>query len=108
VYKRQAEEFANPTLREAWQREKGMKVLKFWGDAHRETPLDVFVNEPFDFALEYAAAQTRETTPGVEVRVVSLPTLLAMKREAGRPQDLADIDELNLLCDKPSSYDREK
>jgi len=85
-----------------------MKVLKFWSDAHRETPLDVFVNEPFDFAREFAAAPTRETAPGVSVRIVSLPAFLAMKREAGRPQDLADIDELNLLHDNPSSYDREK
>ena len=30
----------------------------------------------------------------LRVPVVSLPTLWAMKREAGRPQDLADIDAL--------------
>jgi hypothetical protein len=29
-----------------------------------------------------------------------------MKAEAGRGQDLADIDELNLLHGKKSSYDK--
>jgi hypothetical protein len=84
-----------------------MKVLKFWSDAHRETPLDVFVSEPFDFLREYEAAAIRESAPGVAVRIVTLSTLLAMKLSAGRPQDLADIDELNLLHNNPSSYDRE-
>lgn len=51
-----AEDFADSELRERWRTEKGMRVLKFWSDRHRETPLDVFVYEPFDFALEEAAA----------------------------------------------------
>lgn len=102
-----AEQFADRALRESWKREKGMKVLKFWSDQHRDTPLDVFIDEPFDFPTEHAAAAVRESLPGLPIRIVSLTTLLTMKREAGRPQDLADIDELNLLHRKPSSYDRE-
>ena len=31
---------------------------------------------------------------GIEIRVVSLDDLLSMKRAAGRPQDIADIDAL--------------
>lgn len=103
-----AEEFANPECRERWKREKGMKVLKFWSDEHRETPIDVFIDEPFDFQKALTEADVRETSPGLEITIVSLDTLLAMKAEAGRPQDLADIDELNLLHGRPSSYDREK
>jgi hypothetical protein len=38
-----AAEFSNVTLREAWQREKGMLVLQFWSDIHRRTPIDIFV-----------------------------------------------------------------
>ena len=102
-----AEQFADRVLREAWKREKCMKVLKFWSEKHRETPLDVFIEEPFDFPTEYAAAAVRESLPGLPVHIVSLPTLLAMKREADRPQDLADVDELNLLHGRPSSYDQE-
>lgn len=103
-----ADEFADPECRERWKREKGMKVLKFWSDQHRETPVNVFVEEPFDFQKSIEEADARETSPGVEVHIVSLETLLSMKAQAGRPQDLADIDELNLLHGKRSSYDIEK
>jgi predicted nucleotidyltransferase len=102
-----AAEFCDPAQREQWEREKNMKVLRFWSDQHRETPVDVFVSEPFDFEREYAGADVREAAPGLPVRIVTLETLLAMKRSAARPQDLADIDEINLLHKRPSSYDRE-
>ena len=99
-------QFADASNREAWKREKGMKVLKFWSDRHHNTPLDVFIDEPFDFPREYSASTVRESLPGLPIHIVSLSTLLEMRRTAGRPQDLADIDELNLLHGGPSSYDR--
>lgn len=103
-----AEQFSDASLRERWKREKGMKVLKFWSEQHPETPLDVFVDEPFDFARALAEAEMRESKPGLPIHIVSLQTLIEMKRAAGRPQDLADIDELNLLHGNQSSYDREE
>jgi hypothetical protein len=103
-----ASDFANRELRESWRKEKNMLVLKFWSDAHRETPLDVFVYEPFDFDTEWAAAWRQEFAPGLQVPVIRLGALQKMKREAGRPQDLADFDELSLLYGGPSSYDREE
>lgn len=103
-----AEEFADPVLRSSWRTEKGMLVLKMWSDSHRETPLDIFVFEPFDFEIEYSAVLRQEIDLGNQAPFLQLETLLAMKKEAGRPKDLADVDELHLLYDRPSSYDREK
>lgn len=100
-----AKDFAAPEQRRCLIEEKQMQVLNFWSDQRRETPLDIFVTEPFNFAEEYARAETREVMPGVSAKIVSLPTLLEMKRAAGRPKDLADIDELSLLHGLPSSYD---
>ncbi|MDQ6860988.1 MAG: hypothetical protein M3032_07520, partial [Verrucomicrobiota bacterium] len=100
-----AEQFADPEQRRRLLQDKHMQVLNFWSDKHRETPLDVFVTEPFDFAAEYERADQREIEPGLKVRIVSLRTLLEMKRAANRPKDLADIDELSLLYELPSSYD---
>jgi hypothetical protein len=31
-------------------------VLNFWCDRHRDTPVDVFVTEPFNFDEEYGRA----------------------------------------------------
>ena len=92
-----AEGFADAEQRERWISEKGMTVLNFHSDQHRETPVDVFVTEPFDFRAEYDAAIVEDVAPGVPVRIVRLETLLRLKQEAGRPQDLADIAELRLL-----------
>jgi hypothetical protein len=88
------EDFADENLRETWRREKGMVVLKLWSDAHRRTPIDVFIYEPFDFAQEYATARWEEVLGSIKAPVVRYETLLEMKRLAGRPQDLADIADL--------------
>ena len=88
------EAFADAEVREKWRTEKGMIVLKLWSDEHRRTPIDVFVYEPFDFDQEYAAAVWVEISPGLRAPIVSLSALLQMKRDAGRPRDLEDINEL--------------
>lgn len=88
------EQFADAAERERWRSEKAMIVLKLWSDLHRRTPIDIFIHEPFDFASEYAVAKW-ELLPGIgKAPVVRLPALLKMKRDAGRPQDLADIADL--------------
>ena len=92
-----AEGFADPAQRARWMTEKGMTVLNFHSDRHRETPVDVFVTEPFDFSQEHALALVEEVAPGVPLRIVRLETLLRIKEDAGRPQDLADVAELRSL-----------
>lgn len=92
-----AEGFGDAAQRRRWTEEKGMVVLTFHSDQHRETPIDIFVNEPFDFDEEYRNALVEEIAPGIPVRILRLSTLLRLKQDAGRPQDLADIAELRRL-----------
>lgn len=92
-----ADGFADPKQRARWVDEKGMTVLSFDSERHRETPVDIFVTEPFDFEAEFRLALVEELAEGVPVRILRLNALLALKRAAGRPQDLADIAELGLL-----------
>ena len=75
-------------------------MLAFHSDLHRETPIDLFVNEPFDFDEEYGEDLQEEIAPGIPVRILRLSTLLRLKQDAGRPQDLADIEELRRLHDE--------
>jgi hypothetical protein len=74
-----------------------MVVLKLWSDAHRRTPVDVFVFEPFDFRKELAAATWMDFGAPAKAPILSVATLIAMKRAAGRPQDLADVAALEAL-----------
>jgi hypothetical protein len=73
----------------------GMLVLKMWSDAHRETPLDIFVYEPFDFDVEYERAYLRKDE--FPARFASIPALIAMKEVADRTQDRIDIEKLRII-----------
>ncbi len=95
-----AEQFASQAQRARWIRDKGMQVLNFQSDLHRPVSVDVFVAEPFDFDREYDAAMQGELAPGLTVRFVSIPTLVAMKRLANRPRDIDDIEHLRLILDE--------
>jgi hypothetical protein len=88
-----ATQFGDAPTRERWIREKGMQVLQFWSDAHRETPVDMFVHEPFDFEDEYRRSVAKPLGQ-ILVRFVTIPTLIRMKQAADRPQDRIDIEYL--------------
>lgn len=91
------EQFADPKLRESYRAEKGMVVLRMWSDLHGRTPIDVFVYEPFVFDREYGMAKWEPILGEISAPIVRYETLLEMKRLAARPQDVADIAELERL-----------
>lgn len=93
-------ELTDPLQRARWRAEKNMAVLQFWSEAHRQTPVDVFIEHPFDFDAEWRTAAVLPMPGGQpSVRAVSLPTLLRMKRAVARPQDLIDVEHLSRLLD---------
>ncbi len=92
-----AEQFADEDLRQTWIDEKNMKVLNFFSDAHRETPIDLFVFEPFEFETEHSLALQGELLPDLTARFVSIPTLIRMKEAANRARDLDDIEHLRMI-----------
>lgn len=93
-----ASDFADAVTRERWIKDKNMRVLQFWSDRHRETPVDVFVRDPFDFDNEYVRALVKPLG-SINIRFVSIPTLIRMKRAAGRSQDMVDIEHLQMRLD---------
>jgi hypothetical protein len=90
------EQFADRSIRESLIRDKHMQVLQLWSDRHRETSVDIFVREPFPFEEEYANALIKPLYGTLEVRFVSIPTLIKMKEAAGREQDRIDIEHLRM------------
>ena len=69
-----------------------MQVFQLWSDQHRETPIDIFVTEPFAFDQEYAQALVKPLQDDLSVPFVTIPTLIRMKQLADRPQDRIDIE----------------
>jgi hypothetical protein len=86
--------FADKKNRKMWVKNKNMQALQFYSNAHKETPVDILVDEPFLFKKEYKKALVKLMGGNFQVRFVSLNTLLDMKKAAGRPKDLSDVDDL--------------
>jgi hypothetical protein len=93
------QQFSDPKQRQSWIDDKGMQVLQLWSDAHRETPIDIFVTEPFPFEEECQRALKKPLYGDIEVRFVSIPTLIKMKQLANRPQDHIDIENLRRIAE---------
>jgi hypothetical protein len=100
-----AHELADPVKRNAWMREKNMVVFSLRSEHHRETPIDIFVAEPFDFEVEYARALVGDILPGVQTRFVGLETLIRMKEGTGRDKDREDVRQLRMLMEKPDEQE---
>jgi hypothetical protein len=94
-------DLADAAIRKSWVQEKHMVVFSMNSDQHRETSVDIFVAEPFDFDSEYNEALTGEIVTGVPVRFLRLEALIRMKEAAGRAKDLEDIRQLRLLLESP-------
>jgi len=97
------EQFADPAERARWASEKGLTVFSLFSPAHPAIEVDLFLEAPFEFESAYARSPRLEVAPGVPASFVALPDLIAMKRKAGRAQDLVDIDRLETLSRPPGS-----
>jgi predicted nucleotidyltransferase len=73
-----------------------MVVFSMWDPANPVFEVDLFVREPFDFEAAYRR-RVEISTGRTRMSVVALDDLLALKREAGRKQDVADIEALLAL-----------
>jgi len=94
--------FADADVRESWVRDRGMRVFSLWDPSQPMREVDLFVEHPIDFEELFARAEivSLDTTT---VRVASIPDLIALKRLANRPQDVADIEALEAIQTRKSS-----
>ncbi|MBI3083345.1 MAG: hypothetical protein HYY90_03170 [Candidatus Omnitrophica bacterium] len=88
---------ADPKTRRLWTQRKGMKVYSFiepYGIPPRN--VDVMVTPLENFEAFYQK-RTMASLRGVPVPLIPVNELARMKRKAGRPQDLQDVQDLRLL-----------
>jgi hypothetical protein len=89
--------FADPEIRSQWIHEKGMRVLSLWDPANPMREVDLFVEHPIEFNELWNRSEVIELARTL-VRIASIPDLIYLKRLAGRPEDLADIEPWKLFC----------
>lgn len=85
--------FADEAIRRTWIRDKGMRVFSLWDPATPMREIDLFVENPIPFTELWARSELVKLG-STTVRIASISDLIALKRLAGRPQDLQDIEAL--------------
>jgi hypothetical protein len=93
------EAFVDPEVRATWIRDKAMIVFSLWDPTNPMREIDLFLEPPLPFD-ELWGRSLEVTLDDSTVRVVSLDDLIALKRLAGRPQDLQDIEALEQIRDR--------
>ena len=89
-------DFADRSVRETWIRDRGMQVFSMFDPSNPMRMVDLFVDHPVPFDELWSRSQEIELRDTI-VRVASIPDLIRLKRLAGRPQDLADIEQLEAI-----------
>lgn len=64
---------------------------------HPTTELDLFVEPPVDFESAFSSALPIQVAPNVHAKVLGYHDLVTLKRRAGRPQDLLDVEQLERI-----------
>ena len=88
--------FADPVVREEWLQKKHMRAFSLVDPSNPMRVVDLLLKPevPFEDLLARSLEALVGDTP---VRVASLDDLITLKRHAGRPQDIADIEALEAI-----------
>ena len=92
----QLSDFADPAIREGWIRDKGMMVFQMYSHQTRMSIDKIFVQYPIDFE-ELWSHGSKIDLPESSLRIASIDHLILMKRQAGRAQDMLDVEKLGKL-----------
>jgi hypothetical protein len=89
------DDFADPSKRASWIKEKGAVVFTFLRPDSYEQ-IDVFLSDPINFDEAYKSRKDMKVGD-LTIAVPSVAHLKALKRIAHREKDLADIKQLEKL-----------
>lgn len=88
--------FSDPAQRNLWRTERDMIVFTVWRDGSEGfEQVDLFLREPFVFSEAWQQRYRAQVAGGIENPCVDLGRLITLKKEAGRPKDLDDINHLS-------------
>lgn len=88
-----ARDVLDPAKRARWREEKNLVAFPLHSPTRPFEAVDLLIHADLDFEAAWGRRLAVQVA-GVEVPVLGLDDLVALKRRAGRPQDLADADAL--------------
>ena len=89
-------QFADTDQRARWVDEKNMEVFSLFHPQHPGLTVDLFARHPIPFEPLWSRSIVMDLG-GTLVRVCSIDDLIELKRLAGRPKDLVDIEKLSKI-----------
>lgn len=89
-------QFADPEQRTRWLEEKGMQVFSMTRPDNPGVSVDLFAHHPIPFDILWARSVITDIG-GQSIRICSIDDLIELKRLAGRPRDLNDIEQLTKI-----------
>jgi hypothetical protein len=92
-----ASDFADEQIRDEWVEHRNMQVFTMRDPRNPMLSVDLFARPPIPFDDLWSHAETI-TLLERPIRIASIDHLIAMKRAAGRPQDLIDIERLESIA----------
>jgi predicted nucleotidyltransferase len=92
-----AHDFADTAVRRQWVETKKLQVFTMRDPHNPLLTVDLFAEEPMPFDELWSRAEIA-MLGGREIRVASIDDLITMKRTAGRPQDVLDIEKLKAIA----------
>jgi len=92
-------DLADETKRTSWILEKGMKALNFYSETLPIGEIDILIDTPVPYE-ELKGRAIRVELQDVKIPTVSIHDLIELKLQAGRKQDLADVEHLRMVLEK--------
>lgn len=92
-----AHDFADEAKRREWVESRNLTVFSMRDERNPLLTVDLFAVEPMPFEPLWSRSD-RVTLGDQTIHVASIADLIAMKRAAARPQDAADIAELEAIA----------
>jgi len=93
------EDLADEKKRNSWIQDKNMKAFTFYNESQPISEVDLVVESP----IPYDELRARAITIRLErerIPVVSIQDLIELKLEAGRKQDISDVENLRTILEK--------
>lgn len=86
-------DLVNPSNVKKWIKEKGMTAFSFLPPADSLIHIDIIAKDSLNFEKIYKNRSIKKID-NISIPVVSIDYLIKMKKGAGRPQDMIDLEKL--------------
>ena len=93
------EDLADEKKRNSWIQDKNMKAFTFYNEDQPIGEVDLVIESPIPYD-DLRARAIKIRLEGQEIPVVSIQDLVELKIEAGRKQDISDVENLRAILEK--------